>query len=133
MDPETAISQLVTDTHRQTQGHGIHHTEHSSRGKNGHKTVIQYILSARSEMTDVGAAAAGETFREDLGILPTASRHMSFTSSRTSARPTDSRPADTEHVVPLKSIPPSLQRRAVVSTCRPCGPSDEEATGPDHP
>ena len=55
-------------------------------------------------MTDVDTDA-GETVGHDFGILPTARRHISFTSRRTSARPIDSRPAETEHVVPLQQPP----------------------------
>jgi len=68
-----------------------------------------YILITRSWMTDVVAAAGKTVVREDdlAEILPMASRHMSLTNSRTSARPMDSRPADTEHVAPLQATSPS--------------------------
>jgi len=57
-------------------------------------------------MTETGAGVmrvVGVTVRNDFGILPAANRHISFTRSRTSARPMDSRLADTEHAVPLQS------------------------------
>jgi len=102
---------LQTDNHANTSSLNFLQAGCSSRhpadsvksadGKNiDHRT--QYILSARSDMTDVDTDA-GETVGHDFGILPTARRHISFTSRRTSARPIDSRPAETEHVVPLQA------------------------------
>ena len=37
---------LVTDTHRQTQGHGIYRAEHSSHGKNAQDSCIQELNTA---------------------------------------------------------------------------------------